>query len=520
MGRFYKIVYGDYLQRTRSYAFLITLAASLYAAYAFVPAHDANYTTLRIGNYIGVSNSAWTGYVTAMMTSVFLSIIGFYLINSNIKKDIDTGVGMIIATTSITNLRYLLAKTVSNFMLLFTITAIICMMSIAVFLIRPGNYHFEILNFITPFLIITLPSLFLISSLAVFAEIVCYRYTVIMNIGYFILLIALLPSAQPISPVFDVLGVKTITTGMEQLVINKFHLAEAKTGMGFHIGNKGHIRLFEFEGLRWSAFYMLSRLLWIGIGFGLTYFSSLLFHRFDVTERVNKQKKQKPLSAETIQAPTAKTLKEIRLGTLPKIKPSFGIGLLIKTELLMLYRKGPKWLWLFNLGGMIALALAPVNIAHLMILPCLWFLQIGRWSDLATKEKTNRIHYFTYASYKPLSRLFSAQLLAGIIISVGLSSPLLLRYSIAMEPLPIISIFLGAIFIVVFAIFLGVISGGKKLFEILFFFLAYSNINKIPVLDYFGALNKGTNYMVMMAVLSLSITAISYIWRRFEISRL
>jgi len=97
------IIKADYLQRTRSYAFLVTLAISLYIAYTFVPAPGAAYTTVRVGNFIGVYNAAWIGYVTAMMTSVFLSLIGFYLINNSIKKDIETGVGMIIAATSISN---------------------------------------------------------------------------------------------------------------------------------------------------------------------------------------------------------------------------------------------------------------------------------------------------------------------------------------------------------------------------------------------------------------------------------
>src|SRR5580698_2105983 len=74
MRTFYRIVISDYKQRTRSYAFLITLAISLYFAYSFIPAADANYTTVRIGNYVGVQNAAWIGYVTAMMTSVFLSM--------------------------------------------------------------------------------------------------------------------------------------------------------------------------------------------------------------------------------------------------------------------------------------------------------------------------------------------------------------------------------------------------------------------------------------------------------------
>lgn len=105
----------DYLQRTRTYPFLVTLCASLAIAYTFVPEPNANYSTIRIANTVGFYNSAWFGYVTAMMTSMFLSLIGFYLVNSGIKKDIETKVGQIVASTKVTNFTYLLSKVSSNF---------------------------------------------------------------------------------------------------------------------------------------------------------------------------------------------------------------------------------------------------------------------------------------------------------------------------------------------------------------------------------------------------------------------
>ena len=89
----YNIIKADYLQRTRSYSFLITLIITVYVAYLFVPANDATYTTLSTAGkqvYKGAYNSAWVGYVSAIMTTVMLSLYGFLLVNSGIKKDIDT----------------------------------------------------------------------------------------------------------------------------------------------------------------------------------------------------------------------------------------------------------------------------------------------------------------------------------------------------------------------------------------------------------------------------------------------
>lgn len=125
MKSFFNIIKYDYAQRTRSYAFLITLCVSLAVAYSFVPEPNAGYSTIRIGDYLGYYNSAWFGYVTALMTSIFLFFTGFYLVNSGIKADVDTKVGQIVAATPICNLTYLFAKMLSNLMVLLTIMFIV-----------------------------------------------------------------------------------------------------------------------------------------------------------------------------------------------------------------------------------------------------------------------------------------------------------------------------------------------------------------------------------------------------------
>ncbi|MEB0303712.1 hypothetical protein, partial [Mucilaginibacter sp. 5C4] len=78
---------------TRSNSFLIKLAITDYAPYTFVPPDTANYTTISASGYRGVYKSAWVGYVSAIMTTVNLSFYGFMLVNSGIKKDIDTEIG-------------------------------------------------------------------------------------------------------------------------------------------------------------------------------------------------------------------------------------------------------------------------------------------------------------------------------------------------------------------------------------------------------------------------------------------
>ncbi|MEO8116713.1 MAG: hypothetical protein ABI653_03635 [Bacteroidota bacterium] len=520
MKNYKSIIKGDYLQRTRSYAFLITIAISLFLAYTFVPAPGAGYTTVKIGKYVGENNTAWIGYVTAMMTSIFLSLIGFYLINNSIKKDTDTGVGMIIATTQVSNFKYLFIKVLSNFLLLLTITGLVSIMGIALVLVRSNSAAFDIIQFVVPYLLSTIPCIFVISTLAVLAETFLHKWPMLQYIGFFFLfgLITanvLQGAGSTIKILMDPFGVKMVMTGMENLVRQQYDANATVGSVGFNLSPSQETTTFLFQGIPWSALYIISRLMWIGLSIVAIFIASKFFHRFDVKEKIRSSKKKINITESN---EVTKILHEIKLSSLPAIQTDYGILPFIKTELLMLFRNGPKWLWLVNIGCMIAMIFVPIKIAHQIILPVLWFLQVGRWSDLATKEKTNRIHYFTYAAYRPLERLLTSQIIAGIIIAIALASPLMIRYLLSGDVMPVLYIFTGGVFIVALAVCLGILSGGKKLFEILFFAITYSNLNLLPITDYFGALGNNKSLILTLLLIIAGLIFISFAKRKYEIA--
>jgi hypothetical protein len=512
------IIRADYLQRTRSYAFLVTLLASIVIAYTFVPTPASNYSTLRIGNYVGQSNAAWIGHNTAIMASVFLWLIGFYLVNDGIKKDKETGVGQIIATTSISNFKYLIAKALSNFFVLLTIAIIIILMSFSLVMIRGSGYPFNLLQFILPYLFITFPSIFCVSALAVFAEILLGKYVIIQNVAFFFLfpvLIGILSlNNNPQIFWFDVLGTKYVSDELISLVNHQFNENVNEISAGYLFGNQKSIKYFLFEGTNWSILYIVSRFMWIGIAFILLFISAKIFNRFDLKEKlVIKKKHTKKFELEI-----PLNVKQIHLSQLPVAAPAFGIWPFVITELLMLFRIGPKWFWLINIGGFIALFFIPINTAHQIVLPVLWFLQTNRWADIATKEKINRTHYFTYASYQPLRRLLTAQIIAGVILSVSLAFPLIFRYALNGNFQSMFNIMQGAIFIIALSVFTGILSGGKRFFEIVFFMLTYCNISLIPILDYFGGINHGSAYALIILFINVILMVGAFLYRKHEIS--
>lgn len=512
----FALIKYDYLQRTRSYTFLITLCASLAIAYTFVPAPDANYSTMRIGDYIGEYNSAWFGYVTAIMTSVFLSLVGFYLVSSSIKSDGITKVGQIVATTGISNFKYLLIKSLTNFMVLLTLMSIIFLMSIALFLLYNDGFDLKLISFIKPYLVIALPSLFFISILAVVFEVIFRKYTVLQNVLFFFCFASLLvfrPKTE-VQYGLDVFGSKIITDHLEETVKEIKSLDDA-TGLtiGYVLGTQNASKKFTFTGFDFPSSFLFSRLLLIGVSIALIWVVALFFHRFDYKSIANV-KGTKKITGQL------NPLKDLNISSLPQIATNYSIAPMIKMELLMLFRKGKRWLWIVNFIGMLLLVMLPLKVSHQIVLPILWFLQVHRLSDLTIKENLHNMHYFVFSSQAPLKRLLGSQLISAIVLILIVASPLFVRYAFMGEIAQVLAIVIGGLFLVLLSAIMGLISKGKKLFEVVFFLVTYANINTIPFVDYFGGINASTKTSIILGILIFLISLATLMLRKRQLVQL
>jgi len=525
MQYIYSIVKADYLQRTRSYAFLLTLAITIYVAYLFVPPVSASYTTLSAVGFKSVYNAAWVGYISATMTAVMLSFYGFLLVNNSIKRDTDTEVGLIIAATPISNFRYLLAKQLSNFVVLCTIAVCTFAVSILMFFVRGAGYPLVLAHFILPYLLFVLPAMFLVAALAVVAEVFLGKRSILQFIVYFFLCGVALSSLNtkstaPPSGVLDPFGLSLVTSSIKNEINTRFHQHIDQVSFGFIFSKRRPFQLITWNGINWTALFILSRLLWMSFAVALVYLSSFFFHRFDFKKAAGKKKKRAEIVPD--HGGLAVVPAGISSALLPPVVFNYSIVPFIKTELLLLIRQGNKWLWLPSIGLSLSMLFTPLPIASLYLLPALWFLQVTRWSELVTKEKANRLHYFTYASYKPLQRMLPAQIIAGFLLAMALAFPLVLRYAIIMDGLSIINIIIGALFVVSLSVCMGILSGGKKLFEVIFFLLTYAVVNGLPFTDYPGSQPQHHN-LVFTGVLSaiiLALLLISFSARRYQVRHL
>lgn len=201
------IAKADFLQRIRSYYFLIALGVCVFIIYSFVPPVNAGYTMVSLGNYRGFYNSAWIGSMVAMCVP-FFALIGFYVVNNAVKRDITTGVGQIIATTRITKVQYLTGKLFSNFAVLLVILLVIMVMTIVMFFVRAETSHLELGKLLLPLIILTIPAMFIIACLALVFDSLTDFSQGFLNIAYFFVWIFMV-SGSLWSPATDVFGGNT-----------------------------------------------------------------------------------------------------------------------------------------------------------------------------------------------------------------------------------------------------------------------------------------------------------------------
>ncbi|WP_130734719.1 hypothetical protein [Flavobacterium sp. J27] len=509
MWQFKSIITGNFLQFVRSYSFLLVLAVSLYVSFSFIPGPEASYKTIQFGTYSGAYNATWIGLATAILSSIFLSFFGFFLINGTIKKDIETRIGAIISASSISNFKYLLTKALANFLVLLSILVIVFLMSIMLFFLYGKEYTFNFPAFIFPYVYIALPSLFFIAFFSLLLEVFIPKQNIlqyVIFIGcFFYILFANFTQKQNNS--FDVFGIQEPLKQVEKQFNPDTLLKENKLTIGFVSGSRDITKVIEVRPVVFSGGYFLSRFIWIAIIFIALFFAAFFFHRFSLSER-------EALSEKVEEEDTDFKKATFQMGTNVVTKNTFGLQSLIKIEFALLSRKNTKTLLSATIICMAIMFFVSIQMAHEYVLPLLWFLQILVLSDLETKDHTQRTFFFTASAYKPLQRVFISRILAAILWMFLIASPLWIRLLIKGELNTFLSILLGAVFIVLLAVFLGIITQSKKLFEIVFFFMVYCNLNSLPITDYFGALHQSMNYTIGLLLLISLLFLMSYFMKK------
>ncbi len=523
--------WADFLDRTRRYSFLITLGLTILAAYTFLPAANANYVALDLGGYRGLYNSAWVGSSMAVLTSYFLSLVGFYLVKNAIERDYQTGVGQIIATTPLSKLVYVLGKTLSNFAVLALIVGLVLVAAGVVQFVRGEDLRFDLEALIIPFLVVTLPAMAVVAAAAVLFETLPGLRSGLGNIVYFFAWFMVLG----VEGAVIIFGIGSLAAAVDPLgvaipILNMLAVARTLPGNNGSINvgpyplEGGPLRTFRWEGMHWTADLILMRLMWFGLALAIVLLASRFFDRFAAPRAiaVGRAASQKSNGFRKATPRTnALAVPPGRLSALPASVRRFRFGQVFQAELRLLL-KGQRWWWY---AGVAVIAfgalLSPAEAARLGWLPAAWIWPILIWSNLGIREERHGTSQFVFSAPHPLLRQLPATWLSGFFLSLVTGSGAALTSLRSGDWAALGAWLAGAMFIPSLALALGIWSNSSKLFEVIYvmwWYLGPLHPLEVPWLDFVGAGNTAITLGMPLVYLALAALlfglAVVGRWRR------
>lgn len=274
----YAIAWADFLERVRRNSYFVTLLLAVYLGYAA----GTGKISLRLGDYRGAYTSAWIGIMISLVTTIFVSLVGFYIVKSAVDRDRQTGVGQILAGTPLTRASYMMGKFLSNFAVLSSVVFLLALCAVAIQLVAAEDRTFHIGALLLPFLLLTLPAMAMTAAMAILFETFGFLRGGFGNVLWFFLWsfgiglpgITKLPQLDPsglwiayesMAPAARV-GIPGYVDGFSLTIDDK----AVQVATGFH-----------WSGVVWSTELIVVRLAWVGVAIALVLFGAKFFDRFD-----------------------------------------------------------------------------------------------------------------------------------------------------------------------------------------------------------------------------------------------
>nr|WP_240522711.1 hypothetical protein [Bacillus pseudomycoides] len=519
MNNVYNLFYfikNNLIRQMRSYPFLIVIGLTIFLGYACVPAASAGYEIFYLGGVRGIYNSNWLGGMGAMTSTLFIWLLGFYMLRSQISDDQQLGVGQLIAASPISKFQYIFSKTISNFIVLVVIETVFIIAFMVMQFIRGEDLSFQLGGYLYPLFYIVFPSLLLLAAFTTFFDVFPGLKGVVGNIVFFFLWVLLaIMSFEMSNRYLDVFGLGIIRSDMIHDAMREYEFLRGTNGGGFGYNPvEGKIKTFHWDGLTWDAEMLVTSLVWIRMAMLLIWLTSLVFNRFLTFTKVKEKIREAEGNKKTI-AVNEQNHNSFIFTSITKTK-SISMFRLIKAELSIMLKGFTIW-WYVIAIGLIAFGLiCPVDISKGW-LPIIIIWPIAIWSQMMTREKYYGTDQIIISSCSPLYKFF-ATWISGVIVGLIISSGLIIQFILIEDISFLFSWLSGIVFIPTLALVFGVWSRTHKLFEVVYILLWYLGpVNHLPYVDFLGI---STSYAILYMGLSILLLSMALIGQLQQMGRL
>jgi hypothetical protein len=503
---------------------------------------------IQLGGHRGVYTSAWVGALVALVTTCWVSLVGFYIVKGAIDRDRQTGVGQVLAATPLSKATYALGKFFSNFAVLASLVLVLAVAAVVMQVFAREDPRLDLFALLSPFVIIALPAMLLTAAVAVLFETLPVLRGGVGNVAWFFVWAFLGVAFSAVTGIkwLDPLGNMTMASSMIEGAWA--HIPGYKGGFAFTIADKPVevVQSFRWEGVPWTASQILLRLAWCAFAIVLVLFAAAVFDRFDSSRWIGRARlklSQLPAGgafangatlengAAVLVASSASNGVETRFAP-AKIAPgqltALAAGdrssafLRLFVAELKLAVKGLHWWWYAVAAGLlIAQATAPLAVARQQLLGTSWLWLVMVWSAMGARETRFGTRALLFSSARILPRQILACWLAGFVLAVVFGSAAGLRIFATQGATGLLPWLAGAAFLPSLALALGIWSGTSKPFEAILTAMWYIGpINRVSGIDYTGSSNGlATNHdavMYLVSAAALLVAAAALRWRQIR----
>lgn len=503
MSRIFTIIKHTMFKQIRTSSYLLVVVLSIFLAFLCVPGMNDGYQIIYLGGVRGIYNSAWLGSICAMLPVILLWLPGFYLLRSQISEDARLKIGQSIASSPVRKIQYIGSKFLSNFAILLSFALLFTLAVILMQIFRHESLSIEPLHYVAPFVLITIPHLLVLAALTVLFDVIPALKSVFGNILLFAIWITFstVSVAAP-NNFYDLFGIGIIFNQM--LTGAKAVYAGLPNAASFgYYPNSGTVPIFVWKGVAWDNGFLMTRLLWVGIAVLLIITAAILFDRFQ-TPKSHTLNITVPKSVE--KKYVSRTL------SLSPVKKSRNTSFLalLKGELRIMMAGKSLW-WYAVVLTAIALSYLVTMGEGLKWISFIMLFPIGIWSRMGCREKFSNTTQLILSSCPKVTK-WASSLMAGICVSLLMSSGILLRFAINDAWGNFTAWAAGVLFISVLALLCGTLSGSRRLFEGVYLVLLYLGpINNIGKLDFLGVQsNHAVVYFAAFTLLLFSGVAMQW----------
>jgi hypothetical protein len=515
----FAIARADFIERVRRYSFLLTLLFAVFLGYGAA----SGKITIHLGDYRGVYTSAWIGALVAIVTTCFVSLVGFYIVKNAIDRDRQTGVGQILAATPLSKISYALGKFLSNLAVLSSMVLVLALAAVGMQFFAAEDSHLDTVALLAPFLVIALPTMALIAALAFLFETLPLLRGGLGNVAWFFVWSMLgvgLPEMTG-KHWLDPMGLMTVADSMIEGA--KANIPGYRDSFSLTIADAPAkiLDTFRWQGVPWTSQMILLRLGWMLAAGAIVLLAALFFDRFDpVSWFFPSAPKSKKVStvrvAEQLAAGGAVSenpAATVHLTPLTSAVRSNAFGRIFAAEL-GLALKGLRWWWYcVAVGLLIAQFASPLEISRGPLLGVAWIWPVMVWSAMGSRESRFGTRSLLFSCANILPRQLAACFLAGLTVAVLTGAGAGVRLVLARSFTGLFAWSAGALFLPALALGLGTSSGTGKPFEGLLTALWYVGpMNHTPGLDFTGAASgpHTTSYALSYITLTAALLAFAY----------